>query len=62
MDEAQPVSQGRKFIEGFENRAVDGLRTLASTEDQNRVRRAVKFWRDGFELRPDRVAGNDFNI
>ena len=47
MDEAQPVFPIGEVIEGFDERAIDGLRALAAAKNQNRVRRLCSLRRNG---------------
>src|SRR5262245_46873731 len=51
-----PIFQERKAVA---DRVVDGSRSLAAAKNEQRVGRLMRFFRNGFELRPDRISRDD---
>src|SRR5206468_2498278 len=59
MNKPKPVLPIVEILERIDNCTIDGLRALASAEDQNGVRRHVHLGWDGLELRANGIPGHD---
>src|SRR5690348_12949614 len=62
MDELQPVFPVRQIIESLHNGAIDRLRALASTENQDRVGNRMNFCRYRLEFGPDGIARHNSTL
>src|SRR5215510_13835973 len=59
MHKSKAVLPIVEILARIDHSTTDRLSALASTEDQNRVRRHVHFGWDGLELRANGIAGHD---
>ena len=54
-----PIAEAGKCIHDC---AIDRLSALASSKNEDGIRSDMMLWWNGFEFRPDRIAGNDGTV